>query len=178
MPYVGAKLEDFFHQEPVDRVLVKMADRGGDKLKEWIVRNTPIGRGGSTDPFHSYDVPGRLRASWRREPLTRTRKGRLTGWKAVVSTSVPYAPHVEWGTGLWGPEHAKYEIKPKKPNGWLHWFDPKTGKDVFAKRVMHPGSPGAHMIAIATQMVEAEFDHIVEDLLAEWAREQEASVHA
>ena len=32
---------------------------------------------------------------------------------ARIGTDVHYAPHLEMGTGLWGPKHAKYEIRPK-----------------------------------------------------------------
>ena len=71
-----------------------------------------------------------------------------------------YAPYVEDGTGLWGPKHAKYEIKPKRPGGWLRWIDPMTGDPVFARRVMHPGWPGNHMFAIGAALTEQEFDAV------------------
>ena len=88
-----------------------------------------------------------------------------------------YAPHVEYGTGLWGPSGAKYPIYPKDPGGLLHWIDRDSGQHVFAKMVMHPGSPGQHMIAIAGSMAEAEFDGgaIGDGVLGEWARTVEAS---
>jgi very-short-patch-repair endonuclease len=86
--------------------------------------------------------------------------------------------HVEWGTGLWGPKHAKYLIVPKKPGGWLSWINPRTGQRVFARKVMHPGSPGAHMFAIGAHLTEAEFEErIAAPVLALWAREQERSNH-
>lgn len=170
MAYVGGRLASFFHDEPVQPALARIAARGGDRLVEWTVRNTPIGgrevagQGG-----------GNLRTSWYQQPVTRARRGPLTGWESGVATDSDYAPHVEHGTGLWGPEHKKYLIEPKDPvRGWLHWIDPRTGEDVFAKRVWHPGSPGQHMVAIAVQMVEGEFDTLFDGILGDWARMTEA----
>lgn len=88
-------------------------------------------------------------------------------------TEVDYAPYVEDGTGNWGPKHAPYEILPKPPNTLLSWIDGKTGKRVFAKRVMHPGSPGQHMFAIGTAMAEAEFHRLVQPALRSFAQAAE-----
>lgn len=41
-----------------------------------------------------------------------------------VGSMEPYAGYIEYGRG---------PIHPKDPNGWLHWIDKDTGKDVFAK---------------------------------------------
>ena len=94
-------------------------------------------------------------------------------YESGCETHVDYAPHVEYGTGLYGPRAAKYEIRPKNPHGWLRWIDPDTGQPIFAKRVMHPGSPGAAMFAKGATMTEAEFDRLVARDLARWAREVE-----
>jgi hypothetical protein len=88
-------------------------------------------------------------------------------------TEVDYAPHVEDGTGNWGPNHAPYEILPKPPNTTLTWIDAKTGKRVFAKKVMHPGSPGQHMFAIGVAMAESQFDRLVQPALRHFARAAE-----
>lgn len=100
---------------------------------------------------------------------------RLGTWVAEsgTETNVEYAPHVEFGTGLWGPRAARYEIRPRNPNGWLSWIDAATGERIFAKRVMHPGSPGSHMFAIGASLTEHAFDRIVDPALQLWALEVE-----
>ena len=42
-----------------------------------------------------------------------------------VGSDMPYAGHIEFGRG---------PVFPKDPDGWLHWIDKSTGKDVFAKK--------------------------------------------
>lgn len=163
MPYLGGELAPLFDDAPTKRAVRRMAAKGGERMVHWAVKNTPV-------------ATGHLRQSWKQKKLMPVRRGRADGWESGVETSVAYAPDVEWGTGLWGPSHQKYEIKPKKPDGFLHWIDAKTGKDVFAKRVMHPGSPGHHMVAIAATMVEHEFDTMMEPILLQWKHQQEALV--
>ncbi len=46
---------------------------------------------------------------------------------ATIGTNVPYAPHLEYGTGLWGPRHAKYVIEPRFKRA-LAWASP-VGKE-------------------------------------------------
>ena len=41
----------------------------------------------------------------------------------VIGTRSDYAGYIEYGRGT---------VKPKDPDGWLHWIS-KDGKDVFAK---------------------------------------------
>lgn len=86
---------------------------------------------------------GELQMSWQQG---NTRKVAL-GYESSIYTHIDYAPHVEYGTGLWGPKHAKYPITAKRPGGMLRWYDPKSGQPVFRRSVMHPGSPGAHMVS-------------------------------
>lgn len=42
----------------------------------------------------------------------------------IVGTDESYAWYIEYGRG---------PVRPLKPDGWLHWIDKQTGKDVFAK---------------------------------------------
>lgn len=171
MPYVGDSLTQLCRLEPIDRALERMVNKGGDRMVEWAVKNTPIGAPNLA--AHSFKG-GNLRTSWYQRLVKRTRSRGFPAWESGVATDVDYAPDVEYGTGLWGPEHRKYTIVPKNPGGWLHWIDPKTGKDVFAKRVEHPGSPGQHMVAIAVQMVEHEIEvGLFDEILRGWAREAE-----
>ncbi len=42
----------------------------------------------------------------------------------VIGTRSEYAGYIEYGRG---------PVRPKDPDGWLHWIDKSSGKDVFAK---------------------------------------------
>lgn len=42
----------------------------------------------------------------------------------ILGTREDYAGYIEYGRG---------PVRPKDPDGWLHWIDKDTGKDVFAK---------------------------------------------
>jgi hypothetical protein len=95
-----------------------------------------------------------------------------------VATDVDYAPYVNYGTGLYGPEHRKYLIEPKPPNEWLAWRDPKTGRWFRARRVWHPGSEGHHMIEKAQSMIYATLNVMMESDLQAFKREMEAQVEA
>ena len=61
----------------------------------------------------------------------------------------------------------------EEPGGWLRWIDPTTGRPVFAKRVMHPGSPGAHMFVEGAGATERNFDRAIQTDLLRWAHEVE-----
>src|SRR3954468_17110478 len=108
-PYVGGSLVSLFDRDQQERTRVaarRMAHRAGDRMTELTVMNTPIDS-------------GNLRTSWYQIPTTRVRHLLGPAYQSGVATDVDYAPHVEYGTGLWGPKHAYYEIKPKDPNGVL-----------------------------------------------------------
>ena len=47
------------------------------------------------------------------------------GTSIWVGSDLDYAGHIEFGRG---------PVFPKDPQGWLHWIDKSTGKDVFAKK--------------------------------------------
>lgn len=133
MAYVGGSLTSLFdepQQRATENAMTDMASAAIEVWKETTVKTTPVDT-------------GELKASWY------TIKGQYTGSGAEskIASNVEYAPHVEYGTGLWGPKKSKYPIVPKKPGGWLRWIDPKTGKEVFARKVMHPGSPGRYMVS-------------------------------
>jgi hypothetical protein len=161
MGYRGVKLANLFVEEPAAHAARAMADAGGEFQRKRTEELTP------TDSGH-------LRSSWKKKPvlIVVDPLGRRV-YESGVETGVDYAPYVEWGTGLWGPKHAKYPIRPKKPGGWLHWVSP-DGQDVFAKLVMHPGSPGRHMVAIAVAESEGAVHAICEPALQGWKAEMEA----
>ena len=134
-----------------------MADSGGDALHDRIVENTPI-------------KTGNLRSSWFRLPTENIG----SRYEARVNTEVDYAPEVNYGTGLWGPEHRKFLIEPTPPKKALTWIDPVGGNRVFAARVWSPGSPGAHMIESGAAKVEAELNEILDTDLQTFKVEMEA----
>lgn len=173
--------------DAVDPALEMMAEDGGQALVDRVQENTPIGkeqqplRGQAAPP-----VPGTLRDSIQQRPVRRIEGGFESG----AFTDVLYAPYVEEGTGLFGPRHAKYKIEPKTPDGVLAFFararspegkpildthyNPAEGGVVFAKYVMHPGSPGQHMFAIGATFVEAEFENLMDRGAQEWKRLSES----
>lgn len=164
MPYVGDKLADLFRPGPTLAAAHRMAERGGDYLLELVIEHTPIDS-------------GHLRESWKKKVLMIRPNARgATVYETGVFTEVDYGPYVEHGTGLWGPKHAKYLIVPKKPGGVLHWIG-HGGEDVFATHVWHPGSPGAHMVAISVAELELALNRTLDGELRRWIHEQETYAH-
>lgn len=159
MPYVGQSVSDFFGpvaQAATGDAARKMCDKGGEAIKDHATTLTPV-------------KTGRLRAGWKRSPSI----DMGAGWSTDISNDVEYAGYVENGTGLYGPSHAKYLIRPKNPGGMLRWVG-KDGKIHFAAYVMHPGSPGRYMLATSMNVVEAEADGpLFNDVLGEWVQEVE-----
>ena len=161
MAYVGGSLVSLFDEDSqaaTNLAMRRMAEKGGDRMVEITIVNTPIDS-------------GNLRTSWYQLPTQKTHYAIWVAYESGVASDVDYAPHVEHGTGLWGPKHAKYPITAKG-GGFLKWIDPATGNEVFARRVMHPGSPGQHMVAIAADVVEFEVDSgfLFNSILHDWSR--------
>lgn len=168
MGYRGGEIASLFKEEPLQRAGKRIAKEVLKEFQTLTVRNTPIG--GVYAPGMG---GGNLRSSWHTEGPVYSTSFLGREWRGAVSTEVDYAPYVEYGTGLYGPKHAKYLIKPKTPGGTLSWIDPVTRKRRFAKYVWHPGSPGAHMLLNAAVKTEVMFEAIAEPILQEWAREAE-----
>lgn len=159
----------------------EMADKGGKRMVDLTKANTPVSEIDPKDPRPQ--DPGKLRRSWSKIPITLTNELGFVVYETGVQSFVDYAPHVEYGTGLWGPKHAKYEIRPKTPGGVLAFRGRRGGPQgfeldihngvvhggmVFAQVVHHPGSPGQHMVAIAAAKTEAEFHSLMEPVLKRW----------
>jgi Bacteriophage HK97-gp10, putative tail-component len=160
MGYRGAKLANVFADEPADVAARGIADDAADFMLTAAVEMTPVDT-------------GHLKSSWEKSPTHRfVDHLARRGWETGIETGVSYAPFVEWGTGLWGPKHAKYPIRPKKPDGWLHWVD-DAGDDHFAKLVMHPGSKGHHMAALAVAHTDAALGFVGEEGTLLWRDLQE-----
>lgn len=165
MPYVGQSVTDLF-DEPVqlltENAARAMCDEAGDSIKKIAETNTPV-------------RTGKLRASWKKGDA----KPEGTGKFAIdVSNSVEYAAYVENGTGIYGPRHAPYTIFPRNPGGVLRWMG-RDGQVVFAKYVVHPGSPGNYMLEIAMNVTDslAQGDVLFAGTLEKWVREVEAQAN-
>lgn len=93
------------------------------------------------------------------------------GWRpdgdgAVVFANAEYAPYLEFGTGLRGPQHQAYEIRPKPGRKALRF--PMGGSDVIRAQVIHPGiEPSPYFFA--------DRDHRA-SLLADAARDDLAQI--
>lgn len=153
MSYRGAKFANVFQGlERWSRDLCQdYAAKGGEVMTERTRAHTPVDT-------------GELKASWKVREMRRVVSLAYPAYESGTETSVEYAPYVEHGTGLWGPKHAKYPIRPKNPEGWLHWQD-AAGDDHFAKLVMHPGSKGQHMLAEGMQDTLRESEVFGEEIL-------------
>ncbi|MET0604405.1 MAG: HK97 gp10 family phage protein [Baekduia sp.] len=166
MAYVGGSLTSLFGQKPQAATKLAardMAAKGADRMHEVAAQNTPV-------------KTGRLRTGWYQLPVTKTHYLIAPAFRSGIANDYKYAPFVEYGTGLFGPRHRAYVITPKKAP-FLAWRDPVTGQWIRARKVLHPGSPGNHMVAIAAAVVEAETDAgpLMQVILDRWAREVEAS---
>jgi hypothetical protein len=152
----------------------RAAGDGLERFRHNIEINTPVEtsrlrRSYKITPIHYGPVEGLAYAAY--------------AWQGACFTEVEYAPYVEYGTGLWGPRHAKYEIKPKHPGGVLA-FQPnlrhngsvvldiahnvQKGGTVFVRVVLHPGSPGASMFRIGAVITEHEADEWSYQALRYW----------
>jgi hypothetical protein len=157
MGYTGGKLAPWFDNKPVDFLLRNAAVLVVTNAREIAEKNTPI-------------ETGDLRAAWMSDKVASQIQMVGLGWEAKWFNKLEYAPYVNYGTGLYGPEHKAYLILPKKPGGTLHWVDRITGQDVFAKAVLHPGSPGNYMLEISADTIEATWDKIIRPVLRQWVR--------
>lgn len=68
-----------------------------------------------------------------------------------LSNSSKYAAALDLGSGLYGPKHAKFVIRPKK--GKALRFVGKNGQTVFAAKVLHPGVKPTHFLYHAADSV-------------------------
>jgi len=90
--------------------------------------------------------------------------GSLNEHMAQVEVSAVYAAAHEFGSGLYGPNHAMYVIKPVKGK-WLAWGGARrlTGTlrsgekpDTFARIVHHPGIKPHPFLVPAAQKAQEE----------------------
>lgn len=142
----------------------------------------------------SLDVEARAKANAPRKTGTLARSIHVWGRRSgptrtiIAGTGVKYAAAQESGAGLWGPDHAKYPITPKRGKFLIfpsqmaltarrgnraklqktlsgragHRTRKRYGNDalIFTKLVMHPGFPGTFYMKKAIE------DSPMGDLLA------------
>lgn len=177
MSYEGGKLVDLCLE--VEKVTMvtghRLADAAVEHGRRQIRQNTPV------RTYHLRESYQRTAIRYHQDMLGGYTSVRWSAyaWTGEVFTEVEYAQPIEFGSGLWGPKHAKFKIEPKNPGGVLAFGPyermpnggvildvqgkPKKGGTVFTRFVMHPGSPGHHMFQIGTLLTEAEY--------MEWSRE-------
>lgn len=183
---VGTTLDEWM--DGVERATMRLGERLAEDALERYRHNVEI-----NTPVET----GALRSSYRVSDVRYGQELRMTGlavgysvyaWTGSVYTEIEYAEYVERGTGLWGPEHKKYVIKPKQPGGVLAFSPymkkaggvvmdvaghPASGGPVVVRYVMHPGSPGAAMFRIGAVITEAETEEWSHRALSEWRRDAE-----
>lgn len=173
----GPRLEDLVAAAAaeVDRTGLELCDAFVASGERFTRQNTPV-------------ETSALRESWDVTDAVPFRRG----WTALLFNPTEYAEYVEEGTGLWGPRRKKYKIAPKDPNGMLAFRPylrgadgsvainleggPAKGGTTFARFVMHPGSPGHHMMRIGKAMAEHDEPQWSEKPLRDSARRMEAAM--
>jgi hypothetical protein len=172
--YRGPSLAHLFDfEDDAKKLSHDLAREGGSRMTDNVRRLTPVGH----RPFEPGYTPGHLLASIETKIVVvyfDTAIGAMV-YESGSETNVDYAPYVENGTGLWGPTRAMYEIRPKNPDGWLRFHD-EHGNVVFAKRVMHPGSPGAHMFVRGAALTDEQFREWADREVEGWCRERDAQI--
>ena len=168
MGYTGAKLKPLFSPRPAKRAARKMAVRGAEEFKRNVVQNTPI----DDSPFPSRE-PGTARKSWRVKPIEVLTMLSADTYVTGVETEDPVARYLEEGTGLYGPKHKAYIIRPKDPDGYLRFYSRKTGQWVFAKQVLHPGIHAQRPLATGAAITEHQLAKTLQVELWRWKHEQE-----
>lgn len=172
--YRGPSLAHIFDFEDDAKDLSReLAREGGSRMTENVRALTPVGH----NPFQEGYVPGHLLASIEQKIVVVYFDAALgaTVYESGTETNLDYGPYVENGTGLWGPHRSFYEIRPKNPDGWLRFHD-ADGNVVFAKRVLHPGSPGAHMFTRGAAMTDEQFRQWADREVGRWCEGREAQI--
>lgn len=163
-------LEDLFRPETVAFAGRRITERVGERLQVRVKEYTPLSKPPPRVPWDEWiDArhgrrPGNLRDSWRVTGVERIRAD-VDGedYSIEVYTLDPIAPHVEYPT-------QPHVIVPRDPDGWLRWWDRRTGQIRFARIVHHPGTHGTYMMQRALAAISIEWRVIAREEVAEWAR--------
>lgn len=168
MGYSGDSLASMFEaaKQPTEQAAKDITSDFGSKITDLAQRNAPV-------------LSGDLKKSLKKIRVHVKRvEGGVVTYSSGVHTFLDYAPSVEHGSGLWGPQHRKYLIKPRKPGGTLSWIDKTTGERRFAKYVWHPGQPPQKYVARAVAEAEATAEQIARPGLKRWEARVEAAWRA
>lgn len=166
MPYRGGELTDL--APPLERATRRLGrdatEQIGEDLKRRVRRHTPVAKQ-TPEIRASYGSreewivargrePGTLRDSWIVGEVKMTRG---TRYSVPVLTYDPVAPNVEWET-------SPHFIVPKRAQ---RLTIPTVGGMVLSGGVEHPGTRGAHMMAIAIAEIASSWQGIAS---REWAQ--------
>lgn len=169
MGYSGARLAPLFDDHLSTAAAVKLAESGADLILKETKQNTAI----DDSPFPSR-APGTARASWRKKHLSVSKHGAATVYDTGVESEDKVTLYLEYGTGLYGPEHHAYTILPKNPGGMLRFYSRKSGQWVVTRKVIHPGIPPQRPLATGMALAEARMEMHVRPIMEAWVRAAEA----
>lgn len=166
MGYTGDRLAPMFSPGPARVTAAALADAGADLLLSETVQNTPV----DDSPYPSRP-PGTARASWHKKPVV----GPIPSLSEdIYETGIESEDNVvvflEYGTGLYGPKHQSYIIRPKNPDGMLRFYSRKSGSWVLARQVTHPGIHPQRPLATGMALAEHRMPEHVQPIMEAWIR--------
>jgi hypothetical protein len=74
-----------------------------------------------------------------------------------VGTDLPYSRVVERGSGLYGPTHSKYTIRPVRRQ-YMKFYWRRVGHVVYLQKVRHPGQRGKHFLLNAARIAARRYN--------------------
>lgn len=170
MGYSGDRLQNLFTPALSRRAARRMAERGAEEFRANTVQNTPI-----NDHPHPSRPPGTARKGWTTKPVIGPIKAAShETYETGIESDDDVTVFLEYGTGLYGPKGQAYWIFPKDPDGFLSFFDRKTGDWVHAKAVHHPGIHAQRPLATGAVITEHEMVATMAPILERWKLEQYA----
>lgn len=90
-------------------------------------------------------------------------KSRKEGTIYLDTKEAKYANYVHEPTGMFREGGSRYPIRPKDPNGKLHFFWKRKGVWVTTKLVMHTGSPADRFLNEALEKNKAYIIELFEE---------------
>ena len=144
----------------------EMAEAGGDFALARVRELAPTQAPGLSIPGR---VPGTLRASYRRVPLERTTERGVVAYVAVVESSDPVAPWIEYGV-------APHDVSRRR-TGLVVTFKRTDGEKVKAPvKIRHPGFVGRYPLTRAVEEAGQAVEEVARPALAGWAARSEAAM--